>query len=132
MSDRIDLIASSLTSVIQSSQDSVNVPRTVWVEVTIIHIEWLWFTLSIGVVGLSMIFLIVVALSSYSNRMPTWKSSLMPLLFHGLNDWTIEEVRDIGDGKLEEQPEMQGRAKMIHVKLVRNDNGETRLRREAI
>ncbi|KAI3318741.1 hypothetical protein HD806DRAFT_510827 [Xylariaceae sp. AK1471] len=132
VSDRIDLIASSLTNVIQSSRDSVKVPGTVWVEVTIIHIEWLWFTLSIGLVGLSMIFLVVVALSSYSDRMPTWKSSLMPLLFHGLNDWTIEEVRDIGDGKLEEQPEMQGRAKTIHVKLVRNDKGETRLRREAI
>ncbi|KAI1149735.1 hypothetical protein F4825DRAFT_429456 [Nemania diffusa] len=45
----------------------------------------------------------VIATSSYKNNMPTWKSSLMPLLFHGVEEWSDDEIRNIRQGGLEDK-----------------------------
>lgn len=56
----------------------------------------------------------------------------MPLLFHGLEDWTTDEVRDIRQGHLEKGSDMQKKAQTINVKLTRDDFGNTGLLRHQV
>ncbi|KAI0189000.1 hypothetical protein EV127DRAFT_470958 [Xylaria flabelliformis] len=127
VSAKMDVIADSLTKWIQSeSEDSVEVPGTVWTEATVIHIRWVWLTFPVALVAFSAIFLITIAMNSYKHNVPVWKSSLMPLLFHGVAEWSDDEIRDIRQGNLEKKSDMERRAKTMNVKLLRNDFGESR------
>lgn len=50
-----------------------------------VHVEWAWLTLLFVVVVLSCVLLAVTMFESRWQRSITWKSSTMPLLFHGLH-----------------------------------------------
>ncbi|KAI0858267.1 hypothetical protein F4860DRAFT_486760 [Xylaria cubensis] len=127
VSAKMDVIADSLTKWIQTnSEDSVEVPGTVWTEATVIHIRWVWLTFPVALVVFSAVFLITIAMNSYKHNVPAWKSSLMPLLFHGVAEWSDDEIRDIRQGNLENKSDMERRAKTMNVKLLRNDFGESR------
>ncbi|KAI1194473.1 hypothetical protein F5X97DRAFT_327466 [Nemania serpens] len=91
VSDRTSIIADSLTNWIQASQGSVEVLGTNSVQVTVISIDWAWLTLPIILVFSSAIFLFITVMCSRKNSVPVWKSSLMPLLFHGLEGWTTDD-----------------------------------------
>ncbi|KAI1119335.1 hypothetical protein F5Y14DRAFT_437895 [Nemania sp. NC0429] len=132
VSDRMQIVADSLTNWIQATQGSIEVQGTNSVQVTIISIDWAWLTLPIGLVISSAIVLVITVMCSRKNSVPVWKSSLMPLLFHGLEEWTIDERRDIRQGYWERNLDMQKKAQTIKVKLTRNDSGKTGLIRHQV
>ncbi|KAI3337147.1 hypothetical protein HD806DRAFT_518089 [Xylariaceae sp. AK1471] len=125
VSDRIDIITDSLTNWVQSRNDAIGVPGPIWIQATVIHIHWVWLTLPSVLVILSAVFLIIIMVSSHKSGLPTWKSSLMPLLFHGVNSWSDNEIKNIRHGFLEDKQAMQKAAKTMEVKLVRGDLGGT-------
>ncbi|KAJ8124411.1 hypothetical protein O1611_g9229 [Lasiodiplodia mahajangana] len=127
VSDRIKIVTDSLTNAIQTSRDSIDALGTVWVQVPIITIHWAWLSLPAGLVIMTAIFAATVAMASYRRNVPVWKSSIIPFIFHGFEDWTIDELRDMRQGCLEEKSDMETKAETMRVRLARNEFGESRL-----
>ncbi|KAI0407137.1 hypothetical protein F4802DRAFT_554293 [Xylaria palmicola] len=48
-----------------------------------IKVNWNWVALPATLIGLTLIFFLLTALSTYRQRLPVWKGSPLTLLFHG-------------------------------------------------
>lgn len=86
---------------------------------TYIHVKWSWLGLPVGLVGLSIIFLVATMVKNEGKRAMTWKSSSLALLFHGLEG--------VGRGAGEGLGQMQELARKTRVVLTRGDDGEWKL-----
>lgn len=104
----------------------------VWEMDTYILIKWVWLTFPGALVLLSTIIIVVTALFNSKHKVPLWKSRLLPYLFHGHGDewWKEDERRQLREGLLEQQYDMECRAKQIKVKLQKTREGETRFIRD--
>lgn len=105
---------------------------TIWDQDTYYSIKWIWITLPISLVLLSTIFLIVTSLVNTKHTAPLWKSGLLPYLFHGPGSewWEDDERRELREGLLERNYDMEDRAKGIAARLRRAEEGETRFMRD--
>ncbi|KAJ2990716.1 hypothetical protein NUW58_g2815 [Xylaria curta] len=122
-------IADSITHVIRTNRNATSAEGTAWAQDTIVRIQWAWLSLPIALVLLGALFLVAVAIATKRSGMPLWKSSLLPYLFHGVDDWeegdTLNKMRS---GLLEEMRAMEARARLIAVELSQNEHGESRFR----
>ncbi|KAI1173341.1 hypothetical protein F4777DRAFT_589898 [Nemania sp. FL0916] len=130
ISERMDVLSDSLTRWLQSSGSSIELDGDVLVESTIISIHWQWLTLPVIIIVLIIAFLAAILKESHDKRVPMWKSSQMPLVFHGIKDWTADELRNIQEGRLEMTKHMDEKAELMKVKLIREDGGAARLARD--
>ncbi|KAI0103995.1 hypothetical protein GGR51DRAFT_523122 [Nemania sp. FL0031] len=71
-------------------------------------------------------------MANYRSDVPIWKSSIMPFIFHGFEDWAVGDLQDVRQGFLEEKVDMDRKADAMCVRLARNDFGESRLIRSNI
>ncbi len=78
-------------------------------QVAFVHVRWLWLIMP-GMLELTGLILLVLTICSSKKRdAPPWKSSILPLLFHGL-----EHGSDVADEKV---GRMQDRADSIRFRL---------------
>lgn len=88
----IDLLASSLARSIgshfRSSGGAVPVNGTAFTQQTYVHVRFAWISLPVAVVVLAAGFLIAAINQSRTSGMRTWKSSVLAMLFHGLDEET--------------------------------------------
>lgn len=64
-----------------------------WVMQTVVRVRWEWFLLPAILLVVSIIFVLWTVLISHRNHVPLWKSSLLAVLFHGLNSMPVEQNR---------------------------------------
>ncbi|KAI0102619.1 hypothetical protein GGR51DRAFT_527087 [Nemania sp. FL0031] len=126
----INNVATSITNAIRTCPASTYVKGAVWAQETFIYIQWVWLSLPIILVLLSIAVLAAIAYSAHRSNVPLWKSSILPIVFHGIEAWDTEVVQDMRMGLLEERRTMEQRAQWLNVSLSRSEFGESRFRRD--
>jgi hypothetical protein len=86
---------------------------------TYIRVRWDWLGLPVGLIALSIVFLVATIVKNEKRRGMAWKSSSLALLFHGLEG----VARGAGEGL----GQMKEVAKKTRVVLTRGDDGEWKL-----
>ena len=93
---------------------------------TCLQVDWPWLTLPFALV----LFTVVFFFGALSSRSPgsemtrTWKSSPLPLLFHGLERRADDGQSWHDEASLEDVKSMERLAKQLNVRLVQAANGE--------
>jgi hypothetical protein len=85
-----------------------------------VRVKWLWMILPAVLTVLGVIFFILTILVNRGQKLDVWKSSIMAVLFHGLDDWG-EKTRD-GPSRV---GQMEKTAQQIKVKLRASDDHTT-------
>ena len=96
---------------------------------TCLKIEWAWFILPAALACLSTLFLVAIlcSTSTVPFRTSDWKSSPLPLIYHGL-EVSQEDVGDRGSVKDFERIEgMKEHAKKLHVRLGEDGDNSAHL-----
>ncbi|KAK8040691.1 hypothetical protein PG991_000479 [Apiospora marii] len=121
----------SMTNAIRSGPGFITAEGTAWREEAEIHIEWSWLILPLAFVlsGTALFAATVVVSSCQYPGQPLWKSSMWPLVFQGLDEWSVEERCAREDGSLREVKEMEEMAKAMRVTLQQNGSGAQKLKR---
>lgn len=85
LTSMIERLAVSMTNNIrkQNSSESDPLLGTTWKDETYIQVRWWWFSFSITLVGLSLIFLIGAIFETSQRQLLVWKSNNLAILFHG-------------------------------------------------
>jgi hypothetical protein len=88
-------VAASLT---QLGRDRANstVRGTASVSEAYVRVNWVWLSLPATVVVLMLVFLVLTLLANREQGAELWKSSILPFLYHGLDDsalWHNEQYR---------------------------------------
>jgi hypothetical protein len=91
---------------------------TAWVLGVYIHVRWPWLILPITLVGLTILFLILTVIETARSKMEVWKSSPVPLLFHGLENTEATRLQLTA-----QLVEMEIMAEKIPVRLEKTDTG---------
>lgn len=86
---------------------------------TYIHVKWEWLCLPVGLVGMSIVFLVATMVKNERKKAMAWKSSSLALLFHGLEG--------VGRGAGEGLWQMKDVARRTRVVLTRGDDSEWKL-----
>lgn len=91
---------------------------------TYVRVRWAWGILPVTLVLLTALLLVATAVLSARRDMPTWKSSALPSLFHGLDDC---QTVSLGVCQPERIVVMEKRADAVRARLCSED-GIVRLR----
>ncbi|KAJ6021486.1 hypothetical protein N7540_006990 [Penicillium herquei] len=95
-----------------------------------VTVRWQWLTLPAVLLVAGSLLLIITALASSRRGVRIWKSSTLPLLFHGLEPEFVTRNMMIEHGQCESASEMEHVADGIKVDLgISNEGGRTMLRR---
>jgi Protein of unknown function (DUF3176) len=101
-----------------------NAPATgqVFHQETCVEVNWPWLTLPAALVLLTTFFFSAMVFETRRGGRPThnWKSSPLPLLFHGLEAETLDRH---GYGEIYDLGEMERSAKGLHVRLEPTQKG---------
>ena len=86
----LDNVAASLTRLaIDNSSETVT--GYVTTPETYVHVRWAWLALPICLEAVGIALLLATAVVSYHGKVPLWKESLLPLLYHGLEEHGTRE-----------------------------------------
>lgn len=117
LEDTTAKIASSFTrSAMARSNTTAN--GTVLSAKVYVTVNWLWITLPAALVVLSVTFLLLTILTNRRQRLRLWKTSLLAVLFHGLDGWTSM------DDKHATVSQMERTAQGLEVKLETPGDGK--------
>ena len=106
------------------------VPTTGFVEVPVIilHVRWQWLSLPVMVLMLGLVFLLFAVFEIRRQRLGIWKSSSLPLLYHGLDRQEDHDATMLGIGEME--ADAQGvKVRLSQVLLANQELGWRMLRR---
>lgn len=116
-------ISDSITNAIMRSDPDMAALGIVWHQEPTIEIQWGWLALPLVVVVSSATLLASMILASRQHNAPRWKSSPLPLLFHGIRNWDDEEEHDLEEGRLEKVSAMEDRAKTKRIRIFTSLKG---------
>lgn len=117
LEDTTSKIASSFTrSAMARSNTTAN--GTVLSAKVYVTVNWLWIILPAALVVLSVAFLLLTILTNRRQRLRLWKTSLLAVLFHGLDGWTSM------DDKHATVSQMERTAQSLEVKLKTPGDGK--------
>ncbi len=120
----MESLATSMTNFIRQGPNSTAVLGHEHYTTTHIRINWPWLCFPAGLVVVAVVFLIAAIISSHTSSKTGWKSSSLAILFHGLDGWIEQEVRDHRSTR-----GMQMAAKDMWAKLSEGDDGNLKLTR---
>lgn len=122
LSNNVRGLADAISAAFRNGGDTFNsVPAagTVLVSQTCIRVHWPWLALPASLLLLSSLFLAAtIWQTSRDNTGKGWKSSSLPLLFHGLSEETIKSLGSVGN-----LGEMNESARSMMVQLRWEDGG---------
>lgn len=98
LSKTIDNIATSMTNNIRQDQNSTQVIGQAFKDETFIRVRWPWFILPATLVFLTALILQATIMINYRCKAMLWKSSILPLLYHGLDppaDAPVEKLSQV-------------------------------------
>lgn len=118
-------ISEALTVHMRQNGDSINslpVQGQILRSETCVHIRWAWLTFPAVLVALTIVFFASLVIGSRHEQThgQLWKSSPLPLMFHGLHEETLREYDAGGSVKVSN---MEKAAKEVHVRLNQTDRG---------
>lgn len=117
LEDTTSKIASSFTrSAMAHSNTTAN--GTVLSAKVYVSVNWLWIILPAALVVLSVVFLLLTILTNKRQRLRLWKTSLLAVLFHGLDGWTSV------DDKHATVSQMERSARSLEVELKTPGDGK--------
>ncbi|KAJ9617241.1 hypothetical protein H2200_000962 [Cladophialophora chaetospira] len=88
-------------------------------QVAFVHVRWLWLIMP-GILELTGLVLLVLTIQSSKKRdAPLWKSSIFPLLFHGLESGS--GVADEKIGRMQDVAEIMKKFEETHPHLLKGD-----------
>lgn len=125
-------VADSITIYLrQNSPNSTTMSGTVWQQVTVVEIRWLWLILPAFIVLITAALLVAAILSSKSDisAVRSWKLSSLPFLFQGMRDWSHDEWEAYRGGEVEAIKQMKAVAATMDVSLCKAVGGGTALAR---
>ena len=124
MPKTMSAIADSMTNYIRNGQNSTSVYGQAYQPQTFILVHWPWLILPVVLVFFALVLLSISIALNRQRQALLWKSSSLPLLFHGMNDtW-------VGSGKLDVLADMEHSAKQMRMKLRRNSADNMQFIRE--
>lgn len=91
--------------------------NVLWTD-TFIHVVWYWLIFPFTLLLLSFIFLMATVRKTQQDKIRTWKSSMLPLIFHGLSSKYKHEVEVV-----EEVSAMERKAEDLKVELMETEEG---------
>ncbi|KAK7566671.1 hypothetical protein IWX47DRAFT_841548 [Phyllosticta citricarpa] len=113
-------IATSMTNNVRRCSNATAATGTVFEAQTLIIVHWPWLSLPVALVVFAGGFLATnIWMSGDKKTAPIWKSSLVPLLFRGLESWEQDELRG------EKKTELETLAATVQTQLRKNDSGNT-------
>jgi hypothetical protein len=118
-------ISNSMTNRIPSADSQVVAQGIVLRQLSIIRIQFAWLVLPLVLILLSTILVIATVLTTRRSRVPVWKSSILPLLYHGIREWDDAEERDVVEGRLEQMHVMDQRGSLKLVRMSTSGEGGT-------
>lgn len=117
MSDRVESIAHALTNYgLRNTNDTVR--GRAFTEVTFVRVRWRWIILPILLELASIVLLVCTIVHSQSEGGPIWKSSVLALIYHGVNELHGEATHGI-----QCLSDMEITAKAMDVQLFRSEDG---------
>lgn len=145
----VETINAAFESVATAFTNQVRVSKTAnikedpqWVYGTVFEtsvctrFEWQWLLFPVFLLSATLVLLLITAGISYmdTQQIPIWKSSLLPLLFYGLEKSAVDnghELQDAGEGN-KDNNELLGRERVSAKKLVRFRRLESGVRFEEL
>jgi hypothetical protein len=123
-------IASVVSSVLSSSGnlDAKNITGEAYGQKVFIEVRWLWFSGPIAMVLFSVVFLVLTIMKS-SKKEYLFKTSILAILFHGLENWELHSIKVEIDGRKTNKA-LSKLAKGMKVRLSENDEGILKLKKE--
>ncbi|KAK5739083.1 hypothetical protein LTR17_005603 [Elasticomyces elasticus] len=86
LSTVLDSVAASLTQLGLSANTTDQVPGLAYQREVHVSVAWVWLSLPIALTLGSILLLIAAAVQSKRHKVKLWKSSVLPLLYHGFED----------------------------------------------
>ncbi|KAH8896123.1 hypothetical protein GQ53DRAFT_838403 [Thozetella sp. PMI_491] len=122
-------ITASMTKKIPMAGNATIFQGIVWERQSIIQIQFAWLALPSALVVICAILLIATITMTRQFGVPVWKSSPLPLLYHGIRDWDYNEAREIMEGRLEKLHIMEDKASWTRVRMYNSPQGGSWLAR---
>jgi hypothetical protein len=85
-------LAASMSKNVRTSRNATSVYGQAMTNVTYVKVHWGWLLLLVVTISMSIIFLLIVIISSHLSDTFLWKSNSLALLFHGLDGWSSTEL----------------------------------------
>lgn len=117
----IEKVAEALMHQMYLGNGSVAQPGAAHAQEVFVVVRWRWAVFPMVLVLLGLIFLAANIWINSHNDVFLWKSSLLPLLFHGIDGC------DPGTLDVDESSEMTKTAKRMYARLEKNETGSTKL-----
>jgi hypothetical protein len=114
VSDHMDNMATALTNLIRSTEDHTEMIKGPAFEIeSFVDVRWVWMTLPLGLLGLTLLFLVATIIRSYveQDQVGVYKNSAVATLLYGLPEGM---QKDIAESNVEKSPRVN--AKQIKVK----------------
>ena len=89
----VQKMADSLTRLALDSSDKT-VNGTVEVSEVYVAVNWAWITFPVIVLALGILFLVSTIVATKNQNFGLWKSAILPVLYHGLDDELLDEYQD--------------------------------------
>ena len=119
----LEQICESLTIAIRQGPNSTSVAgRTANME-QYITFHWAWMALPASLVLISIFFLSALMMLNFDESGAAWKSSTIPILFHGVVGWKQEQLLEKELDKMEDQ------ARTVTAQLRKDENDGLKLAR---
>lgn len=129
VSEVMSNITASMTNRIRHGRNATVAKGVVLQPDTIVLVQWKWLILPIALVVLDFVFLAFVVCVTSSQGAPLWKSGLIPLFFHGLEQnfdgQDKQQQQPRRNRRLETRDEMKEEATRMKVRLRRNQDDRT-------
>jgi len=118
-------VAESMTTNIrQSGNTSLGTPAlgTVYRQDTCVHVHWAWLAFPASLVLITILFLcfIIIGSRNEESRAHDWKSSPLPVMFHGLDQSIVAQHRN---SRLTQSKTMRQIARNVHVQFSNSGDG---------
>ena len=119
----MDNVATSVTNQLRNGMNATDVQGTVVLPVAYVHVNLLWLIYPASLSSFAALFLLASIFFSLERGELVWKSSSLPLLFHGLQGWNTDHLDARGPRTMEEM------SKKMWAQLSADDSGRLSLRR---
>lgn len=126
----MESLAASLTKLGIDSDNAPLITGMVGNPKTFIRVRWLWLILPIVLSLSGVVLLLLTIVQTKRQHMPLWKGSLLPLLYHGLDDAPRSGTglgQDTWRGVPVRVTEMAALAKITHVQFRKSGNSNGRI-----
>jgi hypothetical protein len=125
LTQRVESIAAALTNYgLATTNDTVQ--GDAFAEESYVHVRWQWLILPAFLELASLVLLVLTIVHSRREDVPIWKSSVLALMYHG-----VDELHDRVTLASERLSSMELIAKGADVQLVKNEDGVNSLARRS-